>query len=233
MSDGEMMTAGMATTFPLLQTFTECGGDPALAEACQHGAVREVRRGESLHTSSGEPVVTLVAVGVARRTHSPARLSMAMVEPGDVLGFNALAGFDGPAAGYWLTDGVVIEAPVEAVRAAMNPSDLLSAGLKAEGRIRARLEAEFGCAVRCRAVQRLARWLLVLAPPAASQTVHLGQSELAEMAGLQRTSVCSALAQLRREGALKVTRGRILIRDRKALEVLACGCSYEAAATAP
>ena len=73
---------------------------------------------------------------------------------------------------------------------------------------------------------RLARWLLTSADRMESESLHLTQEFLAQMLGVQRSTVTVAAGELQRAGMIGYSRGRINILDRAALTGVACEC-YE------
>jgi CRP-like cAMP-binding protein len=75
--------------------------------------------------------------------------------------------------------------------------------------------------------QRLCRWLLQSADCIGSDHLPLTQEYLADMLGLRRTTVTLLAQELQERGAIRYSRGKIMILDRKALEACACEC-YEA-----
>ncbi len=74
--------------------------------------------------------------------------------------------------------------------------------------------------------QRLARWLLTAHDRVDGDELALTQESLATMLAVQRSGVSVTLGALQQVGAVAQRRGRILIRDRSALEAAACSC-YE------
>jgi len=82
------------------------------------------------------------------------------------------------------------------------------------------------CNVLHPAEARFCRWLLQSADRAEGDTVDLKQEFLAEMLGLQRTSVSDVAAKIQDLGVITYSRGRIKIVDRPTLERLSCEC-YE------
>lgn len=74
------------------------------------------------------------------------------------------------------------------------------------------------------AEQRIARWLLVAADLLPAPEVRLAQEELSNALGLQRTAVNPILQRLKAEAIIDLSRGRIAIVDRDALEHRACEC---------
>ncbi|WP_249778354.1 Crp/Fnr family transcriptional regulator [Phenylobacterium glaciei] len=75
--------------------------------------------------------------------------------------------------------------------------------------------------------ERCCRWLLSTHDRAGDQIIHLTQESLAEMLGVQRTTVSAVTAHLASRGLLKTHRGRVEILDRSGLEKASCEC-YEA-----
>jgi CRP-like cAMP-binding protein len=73
---------------------------------------------------------------------------------------------------------------------------------------------------------RLCRWLLCL-QDRMGDDIPMTQEMLAEMLGVQRTTVTQAATALREAGAVEYRRGRVQIIDRAALRARACEC-YDA-----
>jgi Crp-like helix-turn-helix domain len=74
---------------------------------------------------------------------------------------------------------------------------------------------------------RCCRWLLTMHDRAGRETFGLTQEHLAEMLGVQRTTVTHAAAHLQALGAIRYNRGRVEVKDRLVLERLACDCYAE------
>ena len=74
------------------------------------------------------------------------------------------------------------------------------------------------------AEERCARWLLMTHDRAGTDRFALTQHYLALMMGTRRARVNTALALLRRAGAIQYTYRSIAIADRKRLESFACPC---------
>ena len=73
---------------------------------------------------------------------------------------------------------------------------------------------------------RLARWLLTSADRMESESLHLTQEFLAQMLGVQRSTVTVAAGELQRGGMIGYSRGKINILDRPALTKVACECYH-------
>lgn len=71
---------------------------------------------------------------------------------------------------------------------------------------------------------RCSRWLLTAHDRVEGETIPLTQEYLAEMLGVQRTSVSPIAKQLQDKGLIRYRRGRIEILDREQLERSACEC---------
>jgi CRP-like cAMP-binding protein len=80
------------------------------------------------------------------------------------------------------------------------------------------------CNALHRADERCARWLLASHDRAGSAIIHLTQEALAEMLGVQRTTVTGVTADLAARGLIRTHRGRVEIIDRPGLERAACEC---------
>jgi CRP-like cAMP-binding protein len=71
---------------------------------------------------------------------------------------------------------------------------------------------------------RLSRWLLTSADRMESESLNLTQEFLAQMLGVQRSTVTVAAGELQRAGMIGYSRGKINIVDRAELTKVACEC---------
>lgn len=71
---------------------------------------------------------------------------------------------------------------------------------------------------------RLCRWLLTTHDRVDSDEIVLTQEYLAEMLGVQRTTVSGVARLLQERGLISYSRGRMVILDRPAIEAGACEC---------
>ena len=92
-------------------------------------------------------------------------------------------------------------------------------------------EALFGHAIQsvaCNALHsveaRFCRWLLTCHDRISTDTVALTQEFLADMLGVQRTTVTAVARAVQEKGAIRYRRGVVDIIDRAVLEQLACEC---------
>ena len=72
--------------------------------------------------------------------------------------------------------------------------------------------------------ERCARWLLAAHDRAGDLSVPLTQEALAEMLGVQRTTVTVVSGRLQQAGLIRARRGAVEIIDREGLERAACEC---------
>ncbi len=91
-------------------------------------------------------------------------------------------------------------------------------------RLMGELEQSVACNALHRAEQRFAKWLLRCHDRIEGDQLFLTQEFLASMLGSQRTTVNEAAQQLQRAGAIRYSRGRVMILDRVALERASCEC---------
>lgn len=71
---------------------------------------------------------------------------------------------------------------------------------------------------------RCARWLLMARDRMQSDELELTQELLAQMLGVRRVGVTHAAGNLQRKGAIRYSRGRVLILDLQRLADAACEC---------
>ncbi len=80
------------------------------------------------------------------------------------------------------------------------------------------------CNALHRAEERCARWLLATHDRAGDHVIELTQESLAEMLGVQRTTVTAITSDLAARGLIRTHRGRVEVIDRPGLERAACEC---------
>lgn len=90
------------------------------------------------------------------------------------------------------------------------------------------LLAQMMQSVACNALHpieaRCCRWLLATHDRAGEQIIQLTQEALAEMLGVQRTTINGVIQQLEAKGLVRPHRGRVEIIDRAGLERASCEC---------
>jgi DNA-binding MarR family transcriptional regulator len=72
--------------------------------------------------------------------------------------------------------------------------------------------------------ERCCRWLLTTQDRVATRDLPVTQEFLAELLGVQRTTVSAAAQALQRRGLIRYRRGHVTIADRAGLEEAACEC---------
>jgi CRP-like cAMP-binding protein len=87
-------------------------------------------------------------------------------------------------------------------------------------------EQSIGCNVKHRFEPRLARWLLICADRADSETFIMSHDKLADMLGSTRATVSLAAGVLKKKGLIQYSRGVIKFVDRAGLEKSACECYH-------
>ncbi len=70
----------------------------------------------------------------------------------------------------------------------------------------------------------LSRWLLTVQDQTSSNTLYLTQQVISQALGVPRTGVTVAAGTLQTDGAIRYSRGKIVILDRTRLESHACEC---------
>jgi CRP-like cAMP-binding protein len=83
-----------------------------------------------------------------------------------------------------------------------------------------------GCNAKHELEQRLARWLLICADRAHSDTFKMSQEYLAEMLGASRPTVSTTAGLLKDAKLIEYNRGTIHILDVPGLEMKACECYH-------
>lgn len=126
----------------------------------------------------------------------------------------------------------IVQTPTRASRIR---ADLLHDAWERSARLRdlvdRHTEALYGHAIQsvaCNALHsveaRFCRWLLTCHDRISNNTVALTQEFLADMLGVQRTTVTAVARTLQAKGAIRYRRGVVDIMDRQVLEQLACEC---------
>jgi CRP-like cAMP-binding protein len=141
--------------------------------------------------------------------------------------YGASAALDGIA----LNDAIV---QIEGVCSALNVQELRTAADKSptfrttlirhEQALFAQAIQAAGCNASHAIEARLARWLLRARDLQGSDSLGLTQEFLAQMLGVQRTSVSTVANSLQRAGLIRYSRGQVEILDPKGLEASSCEC---------
>ncbi|MBX3483946.1 Crp/Fnr family transcriptional regulator [Phenylobacterium sp.] len=88
----------------------------------------------------------------------------------------------------------------------------------------AQMMQSVACNALHNAEERACRWLLATHDRAGDKTIQLTQEALAEMLGLQRTTVTGVTTALQARGLIRNFRGGVEVIDREGLERAACEC---------
>jgi len=83
-----------------------------------------------------------------------------------------------------------------------------------------------GCNAKHEVEQRLARWLLICADRAHSNTFRMSHEFLSDMLGSSRPTVTMTAGILKEEKLIEYSRGLIVIKDPEGLERRACECYH-------
>jgi CRP-like cAMP-binding protein len=126
----------------------------------------------------------------------------------------------------------IVQIPGSALAIPTSILETVKAGSPAFGELFSRyadaLLAQLMQSVACNALhsveERCCRWLLATHDRAGEQVIQLTQESLAEMLGVQRTTVTGAVQALEGRGLVRRYRGRVEIVDRRGLERAACEC---------
>lgn len=110
--------------------------------------------------------------------------------------------------------------------AAMQSQSLLSLLIRHEQTLYAQAQQSAACMAAHHVDARLCRWLLRSRDLSQSDTLLFTQEFLAEMLGVNRTSVTVVADTLQQAGIIKYTRGKIRITNLEGLQDAACEC-YE------
>lgn len=126
----------------------------------------------------------------------------------------------------------IVQAPGSALRIAAAPlHDVWSRSAALRDLVDRHNEALFGHAIQsvaCNALHaveaRFCRWLLSCHDRINANTVSLTQEFLADMLGVQRTTVTAVAGSLQAKGLIRYRRGVVDILDRAGLEAMTCEC---------
>jgi CRP-like cAMP-binding protein len=126
----------------------------------------------------------------------------------------------------------IVQTPTRAARiSAANQRDAWERSANIRDVVDRHNEALYGHAIQsvaCNALHaveaRFCRWLLACHDRIANDTVALTQEFLADMLGVQRTTVTAVARGLQEKGAIRYRRGVVDIVDRGVLEQFSCEC---------
>jgi len=195
-----------------------------------HLAPLEIERGRLLY-EPGDPIEQVYfptdgVISLLTLMRDGAAIESATIGPEGALGLMAAVS---PRRSL---SRAIVQTPLRAVRVG---AAALHEAWERSPRIRALVdrhtEALYGYAIQsvaCNALHsveaRFARWLLTCHDRISTNTIALTQEFLADMLGVQRTTVTAAARTMQDRGMIRYRRGVVDIIDRPALEAVACEC---------
>jgi CRP-like cAMP-binding protein len=175
--------------------------------------------------------VFFVEVGMASMTttfRDGSQVEVGMFGYESIIGVSALMGTKRSLNRvYTQIEGSGYSSPVELARAEFNRGGRFN--LLALRYVQAQLVQAIqsaGCNATHSVEQRLARWLLICADRAHSDTFKMSHEYLADMLGSTRSTVSLTAAELKQQKLIDYTRGVIRILDPTGLEKRACECYH-------
>jgi CRP-like cAMP-binding protein len=121
--------------------------------------------------------------------------------------------------------GSAFKCDVDALKgAALQSQSMLAILIRHEQTLYAQAQQSAACMATHTIEARLSRWLLRSRDLADSDTLHFTQGFLAEMLGVQRSSVSLVAHTLQQAGLIKYARGKIQIVNLEGLQETACEC---------
>ncbi len=154
-----------------------------------------------------------------------------MVGREGVLGWEPATGIAPSTAIGVLIRGTALSIPGERVQALCAERPALAAALlRYRETVIAQMRSTIAGRLHCRPEARLARWLCMLHDRVEGDTLDITHLRLAEFLASRRAGVTDSLHLLEGERVVRCTRGKIVVRDRAALQGVAGEC-YGAAET--
>lgn len=190
----------------------------------------EIERGRVLYEPGD-------AVDAVYFPHEGVLSLMALMNSGEaiefaVIGPEGAAGLSGVGGAGEALCRIMAQTPV---RAARMPAAALRDAMGRSPALRDRLERHndalfvataqsAACAALHTVEARFSRWLLTCDDRTAGDTISLTQEFLADLLGVQRTTVTAVARALQERDLIRYRRGLVEIRDRRGLEAMACEC---------
>lgn len=142
-----------------------------------------------------------------------------------VLGWEPATGIAPSAAIGVLIRGTALAVPGERVQALCADRPALAAALlRYRETIISQMRSTIAGRLHCRPEARLARWLCMLHDRVEGDTLDITHLRLAEFLSSRRAGVTDSLHLLEGERVVRCTRGKIVVRDRAALQGVAGDC---------
>ena len=202
----------------------------ALAMVMQHLSYVELERGRLLYDPGDQIDVIYFpqdgVISLMTLMENVAAIESATIGPEGALGLQAAVG---PRQAL---SRAIVQTPLKAGRiTAERMHEAWSKDPKVRDLVDRHNEALFGHAIQsvaCNALHsveaRFCRWLLTCHDRISTDTVALTQEFLADMLGVQRTTVTAVARSLQERGFIRYRRGVVDIIDRSGLETGACEC---------
>ena len=202
----------------------------ALAMVMQHLSYVELERGRLLYDPGDQIDVIYFpqdgVISLMTLMENGAAIESATIGPEGALGLQAAVG---PRQAL---SRAIVQTPLKAGRiTAERMHEAWSKDPKVRDLVDRHNEALFGHAIQsvaCNALHsveaRFCRWLLTCHDRISTDTVALTQEFLADMLGVQRTTVTAVARSLQERGFIRYRRGVVDIIDRSGLETGACEC---------
>ena len=187
----------------------------------EHGQWRALRAGESV---IGRAAVGFVTEGALAAFDRKNMACVGLHGRGAMFGWEAsLASAFYPVRFLPLIDARWVEVPADVLTDLMGQAWVEHVFARHALDRLSRLQAEAACNAVHQVPHRTANWIRRLHDIAGPE-LRTTQSILAEAMGVQRTSVNAAVKALERDGAVRLSRGRMTVIDVARLHRFACGC---------
>lgn len=216
---GEALDPGLEVEYhPLFSLMNSATQGRLLAS----GRSRTIELGNSLSINS---CVTFVQDGLLGTVSRPSGVCVGVAGAGAVVGLSSA--FNAPRQGHIvaLATSRVFAAPMAVLIEGLGRSRVMELCMRQSLECLSAMESEAACNAAHLVPQRLAKWLVRLHRANREGDLRFTQSQLAQLLGVQRTSVNAAARGLQQAGAARFTRGRVAIRDLDSLTHLSCSCA--------
>ena len=170
------------------------------------------------------PVVRFVLSGGLGVFAAVDHLCVGWLPPGAIQGLHHLSDAPGSMVVQAVTPTTVLEVKAAYVRAVLGETESLRLAAQLTAERLNLVEREAACMALHSVEARLATWLLRLIGTSGEDVLEITQDRLAQILGVQRTTVNSGIKAFQIAGLLRCRRGRITIWRLDDLARRACGC---------
>lgn len=197
---------------------------------CEPGVLTlggEISKRGTVLTHAYFPIKGFISLVVDVDTHPP--LEVGMVGRESMLGSELVLGMaKTPWRAVVQGAGTCWRIEAQALREAMEEMPALQSLMQRALLARLHQQALASACERFHPIlERLARWLLMMADRADTDQFHMTQEFMALMLGVRRVGVTQAASKLQKAELIQYTRGELKVLDRTGLKLKACSC-YEA-----